>query len=988
MPYTEQAITTVFLDGEQAGQEMKRLEGEAEVLRKKLQTAFEANDYTSIKKLKGELGGVNKGMKELQRSSFDVEKVLKNLSGATYNELSKAQSRIIRGMKDMTRGTAEYQASAKKLSIVRAELQKVNSDMGRTRMAALSLRSVLSVLAPTALIAGAVAGIGRLIKSLPDLATSMESDNTKAAVVFGDSLAYVEEQAGKLSKRMGVTNLEFKAMAANTADLLVPLDFSRKQAAEMSIQLQGLSGALSEWTGGRIKAKETSEILTKAMLGENEQLKQLGIAIRMDSEEYTTLVKNLKETKGYTSGQAQALATLQLIQAKSLDAQTRFNLEGNKLLRWQNEAGRMWRLLKERIVEYMTEDPVKYVRQEREEMNNLAEYIKSTTAGTKERREAVELFNTKYGKYLDNLLTEKSTLEDIRDAQNEANTALVKNIALKEQEQIVKDYQDTQAKEIQKILNESDNQKAGIRDLIAANIQSYLKRAMEVAPEEIESNVHRASAFGSDFYKVFEEFANQYGVGGQPIYLAFVKYIQQEREKQKKLLESAQVNAGILGVNPGDLNFFGKGGTVPPPPPGGNGDGEVKDNKANYQKMLKDLDEYYRERELILKKAYADEKMTKDQYNGETYVNDLSSQIARKELLEKYYQQIIQDTSLKEDAREQILAKTRNDIQDAETKIYDLQIKANEQIQQWRDKQQSERKKTLNDIVSFLEQVSQLEMQAIVNKEDADKAARNRKKKADEEQTKNELETAKEKYRRELDLAQNFGDQVGAVIGKQAAEGKLTIESFSKAIVKSGLDVLRIILRQSIVKATLQSLSSADSVATFGISGLAKAAVLTGLMEAAFSGIEAAMQMASGRYPVKGPIDGRTYNAGYAGSPKTGIYDRPTVGLFSERQPEMVIDGPTTRNLRVNYPGVISAIMAARTQFASGQYNISDQNSPGGQGGQSQASQDSAMLSGVIARLAEILDRGIDAKFSYPTVRDIRDRTTEISNIERRTTGS
>jgi hypothetical protein len=57
------------------------------------------------------------------------------------------------------------------------------------------------------------------------------------------------------------------------------------------------------------------------------------------------------------------------------------------------------------------------------------------------------------------------------------------------------------------------------------------------------------------------------------------------------------------------------------------------------------------------------------------------------------------------------------------------------------------------------------------------------------------------------------------------------------------------------------------------------------------------------------------------GNVKTGYYSKPTLGLFSEREPEIVIDGPTTRNIKANFPEILGAINAARVnQYAGGMY--------------------------------------------------------------------
>ncbi|WP_294141573.1 phage tail tape measure protein [uncultured Sanguibacteroides sp.] len=71
-----------------------------------------------------------------------------------------------------------------------------------------------------------------------------------------------------------------------------------------------------------------------------------------------------------------------------------------------------------------------------------------------------------------------------------------------------------------------------------------------------------------------------------------------------------------------------------------------------------------------------------------------------------------------------------------------------------------------------------------------------------------------------------------------------------------------------------------------------------------------AAQYAKGKYPVVGDDDGRLYQAEYAGDNlKTGVYEKATLGLFSEKEPEMVVDGATTRKLIFDYPLIYKSIM-------------------------------------------------------------------------------
>lgn len=64
-------------------------------------------------------------------------------------------------------------------------------------------------------------------------------------------------------------------------------------------------------------------------------------------------------------------------------------------------------------------------------MDQLFARAKAANGQTDEKKRLIAEINTKYGKYLDNLLTEKSSIDEITKAQEQANTALRQNIALK-----------------------------------------------------------------------------------------------------------------------------------------------------------------------------------------------------------------------------------------------------------------------------------------------------------------------------------------------------------------------------------------------------------------------------------------------------------------------------------------------------------------------------------------------------------------------------
>lgn len=178
-----------------------------------------------------------------------------------------------------------------------------------------------AALAVGGIAAGAVGAAAVLAPKILSMGGELESLRVKSEAVFEDSLGGVRNWAKENARSMGLTNDEATGLAASMGDLLKPMGFTSDQAADMSTEMLGLSGALSAWSGGQKSAAEVSEILSKAMLGERDQLKSLGIAIS-EADVQARLAKNGQdELTGAALQQAKAIATQQLIMEKSTDAQ-------------------------------------------------------------------------------------------------------------------------------------------------------------------------------------------------------------------------------------------------------------------------------------------------------------------------------------------------------------------------------------------------------------------------------------------------------------------------------------------------------------------------------------------------------------------------------------------------------------------------------------------------------------------------------------------
>lgn len=170
--------------------------------------------------------------------------------------------------------------------------------------------------------AGIAAGAAILGPKLLDSGASLEALDRKAATVFsGSSLSSVQSWASKVAGSFGVTRSQAIAMATSMGDLFKPMGFTAAQAAGMATELGDLSGALSAWTGGTRSAADVADVITKAMLGERDGLKELGISISEADVQARLAANGQSKLTGSALEQAKALATMQLIQEKSTDAQ-------------------------------------------------------------------------------------------------------------------------------------------------------------------------------------------------------------------------------------------------------------------------------------------------------------------------------------------------------------------------------------------------------------------------------------------------------------------------------------------------------------------------------------------------------------------------------------------------------------------------------------------------------------------------------------------
>lgn len=193
----------------------------------------------------------------------------------------------------------------------------------------------------------AVGTVSSAIGGLYNLGSELQLLDTKIDTVFADKAGTVREWADGLNESLGLSETQVAALAASTADLLKPMGFTADEAANMSMEMTELSGALSMWSGGQYDAAEVSDIMTKAMLGETDGLKALGISINAAEIEQRALEVAMADGRTEITAMDKALATQALIMEKSTDAQDAYAESQDGMVGKTNQLKAAWADLKE-----------------------------------------------------------------------------------------------------------------------------------------------------------------------------------------------------------------------------------------------------------------------------------------------------------------------------------------------------------------------------------------------------------------------------------------------------------------------------------------------------------------------------------------------------------------------------------------------------------------------------------------------------------------
>ncbi|MEO0625428.1 MAG: hypothetical protein AAFY91_00465 [Bacteroidota bacterium] len=264
-------------------------------------------------------------------------------------EISKKKRQLINEMRQLSEGSEEYNNKLREIKKLQPVLDKHRQNLRSTSQSYNMLNTGLGKFVGLAAGAFAVDRIFSYGTALFNTAAEMEVLGRKAETVFAEALPQVTAAAERNATAMGLTASQYTDAATAIGDLLVPMGFMRTEAADVSTQLVDLSGALAEWTGGQISSEQATNILSKALLGEREQLKTLGISIKEADVQNRLREKGLDNLTGKYLEQAKAIATMELILEKSTDAQAAFEENSDTLVRRQAELNARFEEVREKL---------------------------------------------------------------------------------------------------------------------------------------------------------------------------------------------------------------------------------------------------------------------------------------------------------------------------------------------------------------------------------------------------------------------------------------------------------------------------------------------------------------------------------------------------------------------------------------------------------------------------------------------------------------
>lgn len=936
----------------------------------------------------------------------------------TLKGLTAEKRKINNELKNMIIGSEEYNKKSAELRKINGVLKNHYEGLRNADTAWQKLsKGGITKIAGLAAGAFAVDNIVQYGKELFNVGVEMEVLTKKAETVFGTALPRVTQAARDNAEAMGLTTNQYINAATAIGDLLIPMKFSRDEAAAMSSELVNLSGALSEWTGGQIKAEEVSRILSKALLGEREELKQLGISIQEADVKARLAEKGLEELTGEMLQQAKAAATLELVMEKSVDAQTAFANNADTMVRSQAELAAQIQEIKERLATALIPVFVRLVDiagSVVDGIETIADVLGGLTAKADSTTEAFREQSVRVNDLQNNLVPLLDRYDELSQTagENEADQEELRKVI----EQVAKTVPSaiTQFDEYGRALDINSDKAREFVNAQRLLLAEQNREAIEAQRQKLEGLndeyedlnffLNSANAGFQSFVKQGGDYFERIEKGGKNVRTELRQL--SEEEVGDLINRFTQLNNRIEGTQniikqlSGEPIVSPDTSTTPTTTPTGPGPSrQAVDENLKQLERLQEALEAFREDERLADLSEDQQKLERLRLSYQKQI-DLAMELeaqgytqageARLEL-ERIRDAALLDLSLQLNAE-------RMDAEDQQRQQREEErIRKEQEYQQARAEAVAIINETTRQAVLSEQELAILELNAHYDQL-RDLA----------EQYGLDTLDIEIAYRRERQrIQEQFQEEaIKSTIEAQKAEAQALATAFGAIsnVIGAAIDTLGDKSRRSV---GLQKLLTIAQIGISTASGIAQAvatsagqpfpanlvaittsiaAVLGGIQQAkqAFSEVPAIPQFFEGGWSnVQGAKDGRVYRAQYIGTPTTGMLpDHPvtvnTTGgrvLASERGREYFVSNSALQNPAVlNYVKAIDSITRHRQYVDGGFTPPSATAAPTGGGNTDDLAAAAREMAAAIASLQALMAGGIFARIDDDTVIDLRDR--------------
>ncbi|HDR52941.1 MAG TPA: hypothetical protein ENN90_15190 [Mariniphaga anaerophila] len=266
----ESANVKVTLNSQEAQRELEGLQAQMKRLVELKKKAEKAGDVSGWKKIDGELKKVNREANKLQKEYADIEKTLKNLNGASLNDLQKAKRQLTAEINKLNRNTDEYAKKSQQLKKVKAEISGIYKETSATATGTSRLVNMAKGLLPAfsfaAISAAAIKAFGKIKSATDTLGTQWDVfiggmkgatdeffrtiaagdwshflTNMKEAIRVGREYQIILDDLQAKNRALSLIEADYRMEILETEDVARNVSLSdevRKKAAERRIEIE------------------------------------------------------------------------------------------------------------------------------------------------------------------------------------------------------------------------------------------------------------------------------------------------------------------------------------------------------------------------------------------------------------------------------------------------------------------------------------------------------------------------------------------------------------------------------------------------------------------------------------------------------------------------------------------------------------------------------------------------------------------------------